>query len=75
MCTTAVEKPQGGVLSEEEKIANKSRNSNRAIGERGNSLLKTTFKVLHRISVCPYQIGAIVAAALGLQHIEHARTT
>jgi hypothetical protein len=44
-------------------------------GERGNSLLKTTFKALRRVSLCPWRIGAITAAALVLLHREHDRTT
>src|SRR5574342_320781 len=43
--------------------------------ERGNSLLKTTFKALRRISLCPWRIGPITAAALVLLHTEHNRTT
>jgi hypothetical protein len=35
----------------------------RAQAERGNSLLKTTFKALHRVSLCPWRIDAITAAA------------
>jgi hypothetical protein len=46
-----------------------------APAERGNSLLKTTFKALRRISFCPWRIGAITAAALVLLHHEHDRTT
>lgn len=47
----------------------------RAIGERGNSLLKTTFKALRNVSLNPWRIGEIVAAALALLHFDHARTT
>ncbi len=47
----------------------------RAPAERGNSLLKTTFKVLRRVSLCPWHIGASAAAALVLLHHEHGRTT
>ena len=47
----------------------------RAPAERGNSLLKTTFKALRRITVCPWRIGAIAAAALVLLHHMHDRTT
>jgi hypothetical protein len=47
----------------------------RAPAERGNSLLKTTFKALRRVSLCPWRIGAITAAALVLLHREHGRTT
>ncbi|MEH1017485.1 IS5/IS1182 family transposase, partial [Micromonospora sp. CPCC 206060] len=50
-------------------------NSLRAIGERGNSLLKTTFKALRNVSLDPWRIGKIVAAALALLHFDHARTT
>jgi hypothetical protein len=39
------------------------------------SLLKTTFKALRRVSLCPWRIGAITAAALVLLHHEHGRTT
>ncbi len=34
-----------------------------AMGERGNSLLKTTFKALRNGSVCPWSIDRITAAA------------
>jgi hypothetical protein len=47
----------------------------RALTERGNSLLNATFKALRRVSLCPWRIGAITAAALVLLHIEHGRTT
>ena len=47
----------------------------RAPAERGNSLLKTTFKALRRVSLCPWRIGAITAAALVLLHHQHDRTT
>jgi hypothetical protein len=47
----------------------------RALAERGNSLLKTTFKALRRVSLCPWRVGNITAAALVLLHIEHNRTT
>ena len=47
----------------------------RASAERSNSLLKTTFKALRRVSLCPWCIGAITAAALMLLHHQHDRTT
>jgi len=47
----------------------------RAPAERGNSLLKTTFKALRRISPCPWRIGAITAAALALLHYLHGPIT
>jgi hypothetical protein len=71
----AFKKPQGGRLSNEQKMFNKAHNGIRAVGERGNSLLKTTFKALRNISLSPGRIGATVTAALVLLHIEHDRTT
>jgi hypothetical protein len=38
--TVAIKKPQGGELTEDQK----THNGKRAVGERGNLLLKTTFK-------------------------------
>jgi DDE superfamily endonuclease len=73
--TVAIKKPQGGHLTDDQKAHNKTHNGKRAIGERGNSLLKTTFKALRNISLCPWRIGAIVAAALVILHTEHDRTT
>lgn len=49
-------------------IDNQSRNllisALRAPAERANALLKSTFTALRRITVCPWKIGAITAAAL-----------
>ncbi|MGH3716978.1 MAG: HARBI1 family protein, partial [Micromonosporaceae bacterium] len=73
--TVAIKKPAGGELTDEQKAHNKAHNGKRAVGERGNSLLKMTFKALRRVSLCPWRIGAIVAAALVLLHHEHGRTT
>ena len=73
--TVAFKKPKDGELSNVQKTFNKAHNGVRAIGERGNSLLKTTFKALRNVSLCPWKIGKIVAAALVLLHIEHDRTT
>lgn len=73
--TVAVKKPQGGELTDQQKTLNKAHNGKRAIGERGNSLLKMTFKALRNISLCPWKIGKIAAAALVLLHIDHNRTT
>jgi hypothetical protein len=70
--TVAFKKPQGGQLTDEQKTHNKAHNGKHAVGERGNSLLKMTFKALRNISLCPWRIGKIVAAALVLLHIDHA---
>jgi hypothetical protein len=58
-----------------QQMCNKVRNGIRAVGERGNSLLKTTFKALRNVSPCPWKIGKITAAALVLLHAGHGRTT
>jgi hypothetical protein len=73
--TVGYKKPAGGTLSGIHKTYNKVHNGLRAIGERGNSLLKTTFRALRNVSVCPWRIGTIVAPALVVLHLEHGRTT
>jgi hypothetical protein len=70
--TVAFKKPKDGELTDAQQQFNKAHNGLRAIGERGNSLLKTTFKALRNVSLCPWRIGDIVAAALVLLHIDHA---
>lgn len=70
--TIAFKKPKGGELSDTQQTYNKVHNGIRATGERGNSLLKMTFKALRDVSLCPWAIGRIVAAALLLLHIDHA---
>jgi hypothetical protein len=47
----------------------------RGIGERANALLIMRFKALRRVSLDPWRIGAITAAALVLLHHENDRTT
>src|SRR2546423_1256275 len=73
--TVAFKKPKGGELTDVQKTYNKVHNGIRAVGERGNSLLKTTFKALRHVSLCPWKISKIAAAALVLLHVEHGRTT
>lgn len=73
--TVAFKKPKGGQLTADQRSHNKTHNGKRAVGERGNSLLKITFKALRNVSLCPWRIGKIVAAALVLLHIEYNRTT
>ena len=73
--TVAFKKPKGGRLTTQQQQLNKAHNSLRAIGERGNSLLKMTFKALRNVSLDPWCIGKIVAAALVILHFDHARTT
>jgi hypothetical protein len=73
--TVAFKKPKDGELTDIQQLFNKAHNGLRAIGERGNSILKTTYKALRNVSLCPWKIGDIVAAALVLLHYEHRRTT
>lgn len=68
-----VKKPKGGELTEAQQQYNLAVRGVHAIAERANSLLKTTFKALRRVSVCPWRIGAITKAALVLLHLEHGR--
>jgi hypothetical protein len=64
--------PKGGQLTEEQQAFDAVHGARRCLGERANSLLKTTYKVLRR--GCPWRLSKIVAAALVLLHIEHDRT-
>jgi len=67
--------PRKNELTVEQRTINMLHSATRALAERGNSLLKTTFKALRRVSLCPWRIGAITAAALVLLHTEQDRTT
>ena len=69
-----IKNTQGAALSAEQRTINALHSATRALAERGNSLLKTT-KALRRVSLCPWRIGTITAAALVLLHQEHGRTT
>jgi len=73
--TVPIKKTRGTVLTAEQRTINTLHSATRALAERGNSLLKTTFKALRRVSFCPWRIGSITAAALVLLHHEHDRTT
>jgi hypothetical protein len=75
MVTVAFKRPKNGGLLLVQQQFNKAHNSLRALGERGNSLLKVSFRVLRNISLNPWRIGKIVVAALVILHIEHNRTT
>ena len=58
-------------------IDNQSRNllisATRAPAERANALLKSTFKALRRITLCPRRIGHIVTAALVILTMQRGR--
>ena len=70
---TPVKKPKGRELTEPNKTCNALIRGIHAVAERANSLLKTTFKALRRVSLDPGRIGAITKAALVLLHLEHDR--
>jgi hypothetical protein len=73
--TCPIKNTRGVALTAEQRTVNALHSATRAVAERGNSLLKTTFKGLRRVTLCPWRIGAITAAALVLLHREHDRTT
>jgi hypothetical protein len=70
-----IKKAGGADLTGDQQAYNAVHGALRALGERANSLLKTTFKALRRWRGCPWRIGDIVAAALVLLHHERHRTT
>ncbi|MGH3921815.1 MAG: HARBI1 family protein [Pseudonocardiaceae bacterium] len=73
-----VKKPQGGELTVDQQSYNALHGALRCLGERANSLLKTTYKALRRYRRyrgCPWRLGAVVAAALVLLHHDNHRTT
>jgi hypothetical protein len=67
-------KPAAGELTEAQQTYNKVIRGIHGICERANSLLKTTFKALRRISLDPSRITQIAAAALVLLQLEYDRT-
>lgn len=70
---TPIKKPRGGELTVEQRAYNQLIRGVHGVAERANSLLKTTFKALRRVSLDPRRIGAIVKAAHVLLRLEHAR--
>src|SRR5512142_296477 len=73
--TTPIKHPGGRRLTGDQRTVNRLYAATRAPAEGGNSLLKTTFTALRRVSLCPWRIGAITAAAPILLHHMHDRTT
>ncbi|WTD54905.1 transposase family protein [Streptosporangium sp. NBC_01639] len=69
-----IKKPRGGELTETQQAFNKVIRGIHGVCERANSLLKTTFKALRRVSLDPNRITEIAAAALVLLRLEHRRT-
>jgi hypothetical protein len=70
-----IKKTTGTELTVDQQSYNAVHGALRCLGERANSLLKTTYKVLRHYRGCPWRLGDIVAAALVLLHQEHDRTT
>ncbi|MFJ9032890.1 transposase family protein [Streptomyces sp. NPDC102274] len=68
-----VKKPAGGELTEAQQTHNKVIYGIHGVCERANSLLKTTFKALRRVSLDPSRITQIAAAALVLLQLEYDR--
>jgi len=67
--------PTDSTLTGVQQQFNNAHNGVRAIGQRGNALLKMMFKALRNVSLCSWTIGRIAAAALVLLHVDHGRTT
>lgn len=70
---TPVKKPRNVELTDQQKAYNQVIRGVHAVAERANSLLKTTFKALRRVSLDPWRIGAITKAAHVLLRLEHGR--
>jgi hypothetical protein len=70
-----IKKSSDVLLTDDQRTVNLLHAATRAPAERGNSLLKSTLKALRRDSLCPWRVGAIIAAALVLLHHQHSRTT
>jgi hypothetical protein len=62
--TCPIKNTRGVTLTVDQRTINALHSATRALAERGNSLLKTTFKALRRVTLCPWRIGTITAAAL-----------
>jgi DDE superfamily endonuclease len=70
-----IKKTPGTELTIDQQSYNAIHGALRCLGERANSLLKTTYKVLRHYRGCPWRLGDIVAAALVLLHHQNDRTT
>lgn len=64
---------KGADLARDNRCRNQLLNASRAPAERANALLKSSFKALRRITLCPQRIGHIVTAALVLLTINGGR--
>jgi hypothetical protein len=66
--------PKDGDLTVSERSFNRVHAHVRARAEQGNARLKN-YRVLQKVTLCPWRIGAITAAVLVVLHLEHDRTT
>ena len=57
--TIPVKKPKGGQLTIDQQAYNAIHGALRCLGERANSLLKTSYKALRRYRGCPWQLGDV----------------
>ena len=73
--TIPIKKPKHRHLAQDQQSYNALHSALRCLGERANSLLKTTYKALRRYRGCPWRLSNITAAALVLLHHQHNRTT
>ncbi len=73
--TVPFKKPRAQNLTIDQQTYNAVHGALRCLGERANSLLKTTYKTLRHYRGCPWRLGDIVAAALVLLHRQNDRTT
>ena len=73
--TCPIKAAAGTTLTATHRTVNPLHSAIRALAETRKLLLKTTFKALRRVSLCPWRIGVITAAALVLLHHQHGRTT
>jgi hypothetical protein len=64
---------KGANLAPDNQARNLLLNVSRASAERANALLKSTWRALRRVTVCPRRIGTIVAAALVLLTMQRSR--
>ena len=65
-----VRTPKGHALDADTTCRNELITCLRALGERGNAILKTRWTALRRIRLCPWRISDIIAAALVLSTLE-----
>jgi len=67
-----IRRPRGGqVLDPGTRGWNSYVNSERAFVEHGIAHLKTRWRALHHVSLCPWRISAIVATSLVLSRLEN----